>query len=104
MDGVVSNSLDAWLSDASTRRLLQVANRPWVRNEVQTGREARSRRTTVNLALLRAPLNGVDLDSKDQAMLTWLADRDADVVAGMRSLLGRARAAAPIPESEQESL
>lgn len=104
MDGVVSNSLDAWLSDADTRRLLQVANRPWVRNELQAGRDARSRRTTVNLALLRAPLDGVDLDSEDHAMLTWLADRDADVVAGVRRLLDRARAATPIPEEERESL
>ncbi|PKW18851.1 hypothetical protein [Saccharopolyspora spinosa] len=104
MDGVVSNSLDAWLSDADTRRLLPVANRPWVRNEAEAERDARSRRTTVNLAVLRAPLNGVDLDSEDHAMLTWLADRDADVVAGVRSLLDRARAATPIPEAERESL
>ncbi len=104
MDGVVSNSLDAGLSDADTRQPFQVANRPWVRNETQAGRDARSRRTTVNLALLRAPLNGVDLDSKDHAMLTWLADRDADVVAGVRSLLDRARAATPIPEAERDSL
>ncbi|WP_148272034.1 hypothetical protein [Saccharopolyspora spinosa] len=100
----MSNSLDAWLSDADTRRLLPVANRPWVRNEAEAERDARSRRTTVNLAVLRAPLNGVDLDSEDHAMLTWLADRDADVVAGVRSLLDRARAATPIPEAERESL
>ncbi|WP_132480813.1 hypothetical protein [Saccharopolyspora elongata] len=102
MDGVVNNSLDAWPTGACGRRLVQVADRPWVREEVQGLRDARSRRTAVNLALLRAPLNGVDLDSADHAMLTWLADRDADIVAGVHSLLDRARAAPPAPEACRE--
>ncbi|MEV6231474.1 hypothetical protein AB0L88_26825 [Saccharopolyspora shandongensis] len=97
MDGVVNNSLDAWRTGTIGPRLVQIADRPWVRDEMRGLRDARSRRTAVNLALLRAPLNGVDLDSDDHAMLTWLADRDADIVAGVHSLLDRARAAPPVP-------
>ncbi|MEV0697245.1 hypothetical protein AB0I53_04910 [Saccharopolyspora sp. NPDC050389] len=104
MDGVVNNSLDAWPTGAGGRRLVKVADRPWVRDEVQGLRDARSRRTAVNLALLRAPLNGVDLDSTDHAMLTWLADRDADIVAGVHSLLDRARAAPPVPDAGTEPM
>jgi hypothetical protein len=99
MDGAVNNSRDAAFLDPGTRRLFQVANRPSVRDAEYAGREARSRRTAVNLALLRVPLDGVDLDSQDHAMLTWLADHDADVVAAMRSLLDRARAATPMRDT-----
>ncbi|CAM05706.1 hypothetical protein SACE_6538 [Saccharopolyspora erythraea NRRL 2338] len=60
--------------------------------------EARSRRCRTNLALLRAPLAGLDLDTRDQATLTWLADRDPDAVNAVRALLERARAAPPIPD------
>ncbi|QUH04927.1 hypothetical protein HUO13_32815 [Saccharopolyspora erythraea] len=60
--------------------------------------EARSRRCRTNLALLRAPLAGLDLDTRDQATLTWLADRDPDAVNAIRALLERARAAPPITD------
>ncbi|MCI2421766.1 hypothetical protein MOQ72_30460 [Saccharopolyspora sp. K220] len=100
MDGAVEKSLDAGSADRSARRLLQFANSSWAQDAVRDGREARSRRCAVNLATLRAPLDGVDLDSRDHAMLTWLADHDVEVVAGVRSLLDRARAAHPLRESD----
>ncbi|MBB5157639.1 hypothetical protein [Saccharopolyspora phatthalungensis] len=99
MDGVVKNSLGPGLADSNARRLIQIANHPWVRDEVRAEQQARTRRTAANLALLRAPLDGVDLDSRDHATLTWLADHDADIVAGVQSLLNRARAAEPRRES-----
>ena len=58
--------------------------------------EARSRRVRAHLEILREPLAGLDLDSQDQATLTWLADRDSEAVAAVRGLLERARAAPPI--------
>ncbi|MGP4017638.1 hypothetical protein [Saccharopolyspora sp. 5N708] len=100
MDGAVEKSLEVDPADRSVRRLLQVANLPWAPDEASGWRDARSRRCAVNLAMLRAPLDGVDLDSRDHAMLTWLADHDADVVAAVRSLLARARAAHPLRESD----
>ncbi|GAA0503631.1 hypothetical protein GCM10011581_26190 [Saccharopolyspora subtropica] len=88
---------DAGCLDAHSSGM--AAARPWSQEELRANREARSHRCTLNLAVLRAPLAGVELDSRDHAMLTWLADHDEEVVVGMRNLLDLARAAEPLPET-----
>ncbi|GAA4864830.1 hypothetical protein [Saccharopolyspora rosea] len=59
-------------------------------------REARSQRCMTNLGMLREPLAGIELDTRDHAALTWLADQDVETVALIRSLFERARAAGPM--------
>ena len=65
-------------------------------------REWRRRRLAVHLAALREPLRGLDLDDRDQATLTRVADRDAGAVGAIVSLLTRARAAFPSRDSSVE--
>ncbi|KAA5838130.1 hypothetical protein ABT337_05410 [Saccharopolyspora hirsuta] len=86
--------------ELASPRLVRAARRSPARSGAE--KDTRTRRTAVNLALLRAPLEGLELDSFDHAALTWLADRDGEVVATVFSLLGRARAAAP-PGSTEDS-
>ena len=55
----------------------------------------RQRRVNVQLAWLRRPLEGIELNDRDQAVLTWLADQDARSAGTIVSLLTRARQAEP---------
>lgn len=51
----------------------------------------RSQCVQAHLADLRAPLTGIELTTRDHAVLTWLADQDASTVEAVVSLLVRAR-------------
>lgn len=55
----------------------------------------RQRRVNVQLAWLRRPLEGIELNDRDQAVLAWLADQDALSAGTIVSLLTRARQAEP---------
>lgn len=55
--------------------------------------EQRADRVREHLEVLRKPLNGLELDDNDHAVLTWLADHDAAVVSAIASLMHRARSA-----------
>ncbi|MHA6799157.1 hypothetical protein [Bounagaea algeriensis] len=51
----------------------------------------RSQCVQAHLAELRAPLTGIELTTRDHAVLTWLADQDLSTVEAVVSLLVRAR-------------
>lgn len=51
----------------------------------------RQRRLNVHLATLRDAVRGMELDSRDHAVLTKLADQDAAAVGSIARLLTRAR-------------
>ena len=55
------------------------------------------RRCTDGLAVLLAPLEGVDVSDYERHTLDWLTGREDATIAVVAALLHRARAAHPLP-------
>ncbi|MER5393940.1 hypothetical protein [Saccharopolyspora sp. NPDC002686] len=66
--------------------------------------ELRSLRVMDNLERLREPLKGLDLSSRDHALLAWIADQNDDVVSAAADLLARARVTSPRTVQQGEQL